>query len=227
MARYKIKYNPTTGLPLETKLYTLWRIEEFLDTEYDLDLWEDKVGDRYNRKRAVILYSLRECERDPQSNRHHQLENTCRKYWKAQPEFWPRFLREKYPLGQINDFFDIPYDDMRAEFYEYESFARENGLDPSETGRIFDIRAAVEKLKTKMVEITESWDMEKAPVRPVVLYDDDPPLTSNPELLSSHIEWLESRGVHPAIIRKTSDACPQSELAPTEAVFLDQKRLIE
>src|SRR5438874_10855747 len=118
MNNYRSKYNPVTGLPLETKLYTLWKIEGFLGMEYDEDLWEFRVGDRPNRRRCVILYALRECERDPQSNRHAQLENICRKYWRAQPRFWPRFLRENYPARKIKDFFSVPYDDIRTEFYE-------------------------------------------------------------------------------------------------------------
>ena len=86
----------------------------------------------------------------------------CRKYWKQQPKFWARFLRENYPVARITDFFSIPYDDIKSEFYEYERIMEDADADPNETGTVFDPLPHIQKLKSIIATLGDKMDMNKA-----------------------------------------------------------------
>jgi hypothetical protein len=159
---YRIKLNPATKLPIETRKYTLWRVRQFLGPEYDEEQWEEEAGNHYGRRRAVLLYAVRECEKDPRTNRHDQLVQEMRKYLRTQPLFWPRFLRERYICATITDFFSVPYDDVRDEFYKYEDQLEELGADPRDTGRVFDPLPHIRELKAQIKRLGDNMDMNKA-----------------------------------------------------------------
>jgi len=146
--KHKDRYDKAHHLPVETRAFALAHIEGFLGFDYDEDDWDNMASS--GRTRRIVLYALRCAEKSPAENRKDQLIQLCRKFTAAQPRYWPRFLRERYQYANTKDFFDVPYQDIRYEFFAYEDEAHSLSADPDETGRVFDAK--------------EQWAKEIAPL---------------------------------------------------------------
>ena len=163
--KYKTKLD-TFGHPIRTRLWTLNAIESFLGHEYDAEDWEEVIKrpewPTHNANRMIVAYALREASRAPDPNRTDQVQQLCRRYSHAQPLFWPRFLRERYPFAHIQNFFSVPHSEIEYEFYDYEQHARDSEINPNETGKVLDYKKHFSELKATWQTLGEKMDMNKA-----------------------------------------------------------------